>query len=61
MFKYPSYTSFPTSILLAANASSPKWFTSAPNLNKFLLNGKSVNAKLPKGIYIVNGKKVMVK
>ncbi len=26
-----------------------------------MVNGKSVNAKLPKGIYIVNGKKVMVK
>ncbi len=31
------------------------------NLAGQMVNGKSVNGKLPKGIYIVNGKKVMVK
>ena len=31
------------------------------NLAGQMVNGKSVNGKLPKGIYIVNGKKIMVK
>ena len=44
--------------MVNGKSSNGKWFDLS---GRKMVNGKSSNGKLPKGIYIVNGKKVLIK